>query len=435
MQAGPYYPTLDRPTTYAMAGDDCALHFDLDKLTPKQQADHTSNIELTAMLQVALLYIGKSDDHLALYREFQDAPWAEVLDFHRRAFARLGIESIPESHWHFHPAHGFYESLADAGVTTDRTTLYMTSGSNRVLHRDATALGVSQMVNSKFHFAEQAPRFGLPVPETLVTTHDQVASRRTVDFMTRVGTPCMLKTLGLAGARNVTTVSSTADALAWLAEYDADMPVLLQQRLSSERYTEMTVDLLVSDTEIRIANMRRILFADGLWVGNLLGGNVSLRPAHEAVLLRVGEYAREHGHTAPDGFNCGVDFFVRADELIVTEINARWTGGLFPAQMIERLNAGHRNAVAFFDLVRVAQIDDYLAFADRHLPDRAHDDAFSAVPLGFSPFPTEVDGEPTIYVWQLVLDDFGAFLRAKNSALGAGMLPTADLIDPGIKPG
>ena len=60
-----------------MAGDDCSLHFDLDSLTPKQQADHESNIELTGMLQCALLLIGGASDRVALYEEFTGAPWAE----------------------------------------------------------------------------------------------------------------------------------------------------------------------------------------------------------------------------------------------------------------------------------------------------------------------------------------------------------------------
>ena len=54
MQAGSFFPGSHYSSIYAMAGDDCSLFFDLDDLTEKQQADHLSNIELTAMLQVAL---------------------------------------------------------------------------------------------------------------------------------------------------------------------------------------------------------------------------------------------------------------------------------------------------------------------------------------------------------------------------------------------
>ena len=62
-----------------MAGDDCSLHFDLDALTEKQRADHLSNIELTAMLQVALACVGHHKDHLALFDTFQSDNWLACL--------------------------------------------------------------------------------------------------------------------------------------------------------------------------------------------------------------------------------------------------------------------------------------------------------------------------------------------------------------------
>lgn len=426
MPAGSYFPDQSQSMYYAMAGDDCSLHFDLANLTPKQQADHQSNIELTAMLQVALLSIGKHDDHVALYKEFQAAPWQETLAFYRNVFERLDLDPIPVQHCHYHPAQSLYASVAASTVTTDLINLYMVSGSNQVLHGSDDALRVSQAVNSKMHFATHAPDFGIPVPATLLTTKAELESAEVTHFLETQGTPCMLKTLGLAGARNVTTINNSAEALSYVAEYPADMPVLLQRKLRSG-FTEMTVDLFVSDSEIRIANVRQILFSDGLWVGNLIGANVAITPEHEAELLRVGEYAREQGYTSPEGFNCGIDYFVSDQELLVTEINARWTGGLFPAELVRRLDIGHRTVVAFFDLVRRDRIGDYLAFSDRHLLG-ATAAPFACVPIGFSPFPTEIDGVEYIYLWQMVVDDFGAFKAAKEAELGAGMLPTADNI-------
>ena len=70
-----FFPNQSRSVLFAMAGDDCSLYFDLDALTPKQQADHVSNVELTAMLQVAHLYIGNPTDHVAMFDEFQCSPW------------------------------------------------------------------------------------------------------------------------------------------------------------------------------------------------------------------------------------------------------------------------------------------------------------------------------------------------------------------------
>ncbi len=46
----------------------------------------------------------------------------------------------------------------------------MVSGTNSALHKNPAALAVSRNLNSKFHFAVHAPAFGIPVPETYLTT-------------------------------------------------------------------------------------------------------------------------------------------------------------------------------------------------------------------------------------------------------------------------
>ena len=227
----------------------------------------------------------------------------------------------------------------------------------RLFTRMVKVLAVSRNLNSKVHFAKHAPQFGLPVPATLHCQKKDLASESVAAFFAAYPKPLMLKTLGLAGARNVTTVGSVIDAADYVAEYADAMDVILQERLDVADYTEMTVDLFVGDDDIRITNVRRIMFADGLWVGNLLGPSVQLSADHERELIRVGEYARSHGFSAPQGLNLGVDYFVRnaaanaaLPELLITEINARWTGGLFPAELVRRLGVGDADVLAFIDL-------------------------------------------------------------------------------------
>ncbi len=424
MKAHSYFPNQSVPVLYAMAGDDCSLYFDLDALTPKQQADHTSNIELTAMLQVAHLYIGKPSDHAALFDEFRKSPWRELLDYYHGAFARMGTAPIDVQHRHFYPRDDFYARVAHKHPDVDLITLYLISGSNAVLHGSDRALDVSRAVNSKMVLARNAEAHGIPTPQTLVCTKAELDSKRVDEFLRQHG-EVMLKIMGLAGARNVTAISSREAAAAYLAEYEDSMELVLQRKLAADEFTEMTVDLIISDTDIRIANVRRILFADGLWVGNLIGGSVPLTEAHRAALLKVGAYARELGYVAPEGLNCGIDYFVNGDEILITEINARWTGGLFPAEMTKRLNLGDTDVVAFFDTVTVSSLPDYQAFLDQHLyPDTRA--GFANVPIGFSPFPLRVDDHDHVFIWHMVVGDLDAFKRAKRQALGAADMPTAD---------
>jgi hypothetical protein len=208
------------------------------------------------------------------------------------------------------------------------------------------------------------------------------------------------------------------------------MVILLQERLSLEDYTEMTVDLMVSKDDIKIANTRKILFANGLWVGNLIGDSVAITDEQASALIQVGEYARHHGYVTDEGSNCGIDFFIGKDgRLIVTEINARWTGGLFPAQILSQIDVQGRDAVPFFDMVLIEEKEAYADFIERHLIGE-YEGEFAMVPIGFGCFPVPVEGQDYFYSWQMVVGDFQAFKQAKNKELAASVMITADIIEP-----
>jgi|TARA_B100000315_G_C14574063_1_gene587064 hypothetical protein len=431
MKAGSFFPGRHYSSLYAMAGDDCSLHFDLNNLTEKQQADHLSNVELTAMLQVALACIGHKKDHLALYDTYETEEWQNCLRRYHNLFTRMVEETVPMDHFSYHPKFIFYESVAalidQQPDLVDAANLYMSSGSNSVIHKSPELLAINQNVNSKKHFAEHAPAFGIPFPDTLTTTKVELDGHEVSDFFARHQNQIIVKLLGLAGARNVAPVNSIEECQTMVAEYQDDMVVLLQARLPLDFYTEMTVDLIVSDTDISIANTRKILFAEGLWVGNLIGDSVQLTEAQEAALLNVGQYARQHGYSSELGSNCGIDFFVGKDEsLIVTEINARWTGGLFPAEVLSQIDTGGQDAVAFFDIVPSEQRDNYVDFLDQHLIGEFKGD-FAMVPLGIGCFDVPMEDGVFHYIWQAVLGDFEAFKETKKR-LGAGVMPTADMI-------
>jgi hypothetical protein len=431
MKIASFFPGQAQSTFYAMAGDDCSLFFDLDNLTEKQAADHLANIELTGLLQVALIALGKASDHVAIYEQFREEPWAAMLQRYRRQFLAAGFETIPPEHISFGRKLDFYASIAGQVPAVDLVSLYMVSGSNAVLHRSPERLAISRKLNSKFHFAANAPQYGIPVPETFVTTKAGLTGAEASAFLERnlaADGAIMLKISGLAGARNVTSVTSLAEAQAYVAQYADDMAVLLQKKLDLSRFTEMTVDLFVSDREVRIANFRQLLFANGLWVGNFIPAQATLTADQEAQLIKVGEYAHHHGLGDPEGNNCGIDFFVGPQgEIVVTEINVRWTGGLFPAEAVRIINGGSSDAVVCIDVVPLAETGAYLDFVEAHLPSRAKGE-FSCVSLGFSPFVQHLDGVENILVWHLVLGDFTAFHAAKTAQLAKGVLPTTDLI-------
>ena len=143
MKVGSFIPEQSASTLYAMAGDDCSLHHDLSSLTPKQQVDHQENQVLTCALQVALVGLGKSIDHVALGSPFTDLEWRDMLGHYSEMFVDMGLDSVPDSQWQFHPLDGYYESVAAVLPEVDLINLYMISGSNEPLHQNSCLLYTS----------------------------------------------------------------------------------------------------------------------------------------------------------------------------------------------------------------------------------------------------------------------------------------------------
>ena len=425
MKVGSFTPEQSASTLYAMAGDDCSLHHDLASLTPKQRIDHQENQVLTCALQVALVGLGKSVDHVALGAPFTDGTWRNMLSHYHGMFTAMGLDPIPDAQWQFHPLDGFYESVAATLPSVELANLYMISGSNQSLHQNPEALAVSRNVNSKLHFAEHAPAAGLPVPRTEIYTKQAIRAGDAALLFSDCPGGIMVKLLGLAGSRNVFAVDSVDDCLSQIAEYNDDVEILLQERLDTNEWREMTVDLTITPDEISISNVRQILFAGGKWVGNYISSELTVPDSHKDVLMQVGAYARSHGHVAAEGINCGIDYFVSGDDVIVTEINARWTGGLFPAEFLRRLNVS-RPAVAFFDMVPCADAAAICDFQQRYLYPGTG--PFSYIPMGFTPFAMEIEGVERYFVWQIVEGDFSAFIQAKSAELGDATFPTANAI-------
>ena len=426
--SGPFSPGQLVSTCFAFFADDCLLHFNEEDFTAKQHEDHAANITLTAMLQVALIYMGRGHDYVALHEEFQKEPWLSALEVYQQLFEQLMVDVIPVSHRLFAPRDSFYQQLANQQLPGDRLGLYMTSGSNLALHDNPDAWQLSAQLNSKMHFAAHAPEAGIPVPHTAVIKKSELTSTG-AEFISAYPEGVMIKTQGLAGARNVGHIENLNEAVTFVEEYADDLDVLLQERLDTSTWQEMTLDLSITADSIEINNVRRILFAQGLWVGNYISDQIQLSESHKSICLAVGRYVQARGYHAPGGLNCGIDFFVRGDDIRVIEINARWTGGLFPAELLKRLDARSEHSVAFIDMLTPDRMSDYLGLIKDHAAtDSLTRHGFRLVPMGFSPFVQSIDGQPRIYVWQVVIGDFVRFQNTKRDRLGANELPTADQI-------
>ena len=429
MKAGAYSPNLKAPALHALSSDDVPLHFDMDNLTDKQQQDHYLMCTLVAMLQVCLIGISKPEDYIALFDGHDLPHFREILERYHALMTQVGFDVVPRDHLITAPAERFYETLAEKLPPVEYVNFLMMSRSNENIHGNQEAIARNLKLNSKYHFAQNAPGFGIPTPETLSVSPTLAGNRAVESLFERHNGQIMLKMTGMPGGRNVVAVSSVEEADNVLAEvYPGATEVVLQQKLDLNDYDEWTVDLLVADDAITIDNCRHILIADGVWVGNHMPPASPLTEQQEAVLLKVGEYARSFGHGSPEGDNLGIDFFIgKEGDLIVTEINPRWTAGLLPSHVLKQLGKTGQHAIGYFDMVAMDLYPDYLDYVERRLPGTG-ERGFDVMPLGFSPFDLEVDGRNVLNVWLLVRGDFAAFRNEVRETFGPGNFPAADLI-------
>lgn len=429
MKYGAYSPHLKAPALHALSSDDVPLHFDMNNLTEKQQQDYVEMGMLVAMLQVCLIGISKPEDYIGLFDGHDQPHFKEILHRYHAMMQQVGFDVVPLDHLITAPFETFYETLAEKLPPVDHVNFLMVSRSNEVIHGDRDAIERNLKLNSKYHFAQNAPGFGIPVPESLAVGPPLTGNPEVEALFARHNNQIMMKMTGMPGGRNVMVVNSVEEADKTHGEVYADATeIVLQQRLSFDDYEEWTVDLLVTDDAITIDNCRHILLADGDWVGNHIPPTSPLSPEQEAVLLNVGEYARSHGLGSPEGHNMGVDFFIgKKGDVIITEINPRWTAGLLPSQVLKQLGTTDQHTIAYFEMIAIDTYPAYLDYVEQRLPGTG-DRSFDVMPIGFSPFELEVNGQKVLNVWLVVRGDFAAYRDEVHEKFGPDAFPASNLI-------
>lgn len=427
MKTAPFFPHLSQSTVFIMASDEPMLFQPIEQLTPTHLNQHQFVSDLIATFQCAMMLMSKPEDSIVLFDLFQQQPWQDILRWHHQLFARIIPDLIPYDHLYYVNRESFYEDLPE--FKQDTMTICQISHSNYRLYQDPKWLQVSQQSSSKMLLARNAAQFNIPIPESITLSKAELDGQTAADFFVKHGDNVLIKIMGLGGSHNVKAVKSIADAQEFLAEFPLDLELVLQQKLNLQHYREMAADLIISDDKVVIDNIRNVLLNNGMWIGNHLNSNITLSEDHLAILHNVGQYIQQLGYHHPDGLNCGIDFFVKDEQLLISEINARWTGGLIPTKTYQRLSLNQVDGYTFFDTISLSKLDAYQQFVEQHLYQKTNQN-FSIVPFGFSPYVQVIDGDERIYVWMMITGDINAFTQAKDLALGTDQLAVAKKIKP-----
>ena len=426
MKFGSFSPGLKVPALHALRADDIPMYFDMDNLTAKQADDFKESNVIGAMLQTCLMGISKPEDYIAVFEAVIQPPFDDVAKRYNAIMQKVGLPVVPLDHLIATPIETFYEHVAANLPDVEIVDFMMVSPPNQILHGSQEAVDVIFKLNSKFHFAQNAPSFGIPVPESLAVTPPLANQASVESLFARHNNQIMMKLDGMPGGRNVVPVSTVAEADDILAEvYPSSTEVVLQQRLNLQEYEEWTVDLLITESAITVDNTRHILLSEGNWVGNHIPPASPLTSEQETLLVNVGKYAQSFGFGTAEGSNMGIDYFIGKDgSIIVTEINPRWTAGLLPSEVLKRIGTTDQHTIAYFDMIKLDDYEQYLSYVEQHLPG-ARDESFDVIPIGFSPFPLDMEGIDMCYVWLVVRGDFVAYREDVQSQFTAGNFPVS----------
>ncbi|MEO2182269.1 MAG: hypothetical protein ABGY43_08190 [bacterium] len=429
MRFGSFSPGLSAPTLHALRADDIPMYFDMDNLTPKQAEDFAESNIIGAMLQTCMMGISKPEDYIAVFAAVTQPPFDEVVKRYNTMMQKAGLSVVPLDHLIPTPVETFYEHVADNLPEVDVVDFMMVSPQNQILHGSSAAVDVIYKLNSKYHFAQNAPTFGIPVPESLAVTPPLANQGDIEGLFSRHKNQIMMKLDGMPGGRNVIPVSSVAEADNILTEvYPTATEVVLQQRLNLLAFEEWTVDLLVTDDAITVDNTRHILLSEGNWVGNHIPPVSPLTSEQEALLINVGKYAQSFGFGTPEGSNLGIDYFIGKDgSIVVTEINPRWTAGLLPSEVLKRVGSTGQHTIAYFDMIKQDDYEQFFEYVEQRLPG-ARSGSFDVMPIGFSPYPIDMEGTEMCYVWIVVRGDFVAYRDELQTQFGQGSFPVATQI-------
>lgn len=424
--AGPYYPKGNRAFLYCMIGDEALMFKPKDRLNAYQR-QHVDSMRFDILaFSMCFVAISRPQDSIYLDRLFLEEK--EFFDWHRDIYAKAGLRSSKRLFFH-EPDHIYSEALKARREDELISTVcfsHQLQGACTMSRR----LAVSKRVNSKVQLVARAATAGFRTPKSVLLAKRQLtraALRRHFDFPKR---GLFLKTDGVGGGFNVKSVNGFEECQAFARDFEPGTLFVAQEKVDRSIYSEGIVDYAVRSNGIEILSARLKLVANNSWFGGVYSSRLAFTESQIRNLERCIRDVQAQGYHCEEGFICGLDFFQSKDDQLITDINARWTGGLPVAILLDKLGLAGTTAYSHLDELSQSEILKYRRFVQKHLYTPGGDfkpaeGAFRIFPVSFSPKVN--DGK--LYVWFAVIGDYHAFALEKNLRFSPGSLPLSDTVD------
>lgn len=375
---------------------------------------------------MAFLPISSRKDHVYLDAIFLNKE--DFFDWHKKVYASVGIEHSENLHF-LEPDEIYPDALINCKNGELVTTISLSHKLQSCVDL-SRKIAISKKANSKKELPAQAAKAGFAIPKSGLFASEDLCLEKIQEHFDFPAHDLIMKADGLGGGVNVRTITSLSDCHEFAKDFARDEIFILQERLDFTKYDQYMADFVIRDNGIECVSTRLKLVAGNRWFCNIYSPRVLVNGQNLPDLIRCAENLRELGYSSETGFVCGIDFFQRNKEVLITDVNARWTGGLPAAILLEKLNLNEHLVTSHLDHILESDMAHYQKFVEKHLycPESnaalERPGSFALLPLSFS----AQARESMLAVWFLVIGDFLEFLNAKPDYELRDSLPLSDIV-------
>lgn len=357
IEIGPYLPHPERRTIFCMAGDE-PLMFQPRKQLNEIQKKHVEFMKDDVMpFSMSMIPISKPIDVIVLDERFLNNK--SIFEWHLSLYEKMGLSfSTNFSFTHF---DNIYTEAFSKASNDDIVSIECFSHKLGEKKEVSEVLKASIVANSKIHLAENADSFALNIPQSEIKKKKEL-KKSPKQFNEN---SYFIKSDGLGGGFNVLETSSETGLQSFIEPFHDEWKFVIQEKVPAG--TGMSIDMAVYPDSETIISTRRQLTKSNRYYGNVF----NVRPSQDIcrdLAAKVCSYLRSVGYASEHGYICGVDFIADENNYTIVDINARWTGGLPAALLLQKMSIDKNNTATFiYDNISPEHFSDYMALCEEKL--------------------------------------------------------------------
>lgn len=402
--AGPTLGDSKDRILYALDAEESSMIKPESELSEKEKEIDTEYVMNNTTWALSMYAWSKPGDCFMLDDEYKKYP--HIIGWLQKIYNRLGFKLTQNIV--YAPPKKFAEQAVKIAELENYDVIASIcfSFNSKDIYRTESYIEPNVKVNSKTSLFEFAEKFGFSVPKTVNTTIDSLNT-----ILSKFNFPdksIFLKFNGLGGGNSVKQIKTEDELNTIINSVSGSTEVMIQEKIGDEYLETISVGLSYPD-KIVWWPTRVKMISETNWYGNIFLPDLNLNDTQKENLERIAKAVRENGYCHEKGLLVGFDGFIGKNELLITEINARYYGSCPPTQILTRLGLlGKVQAVSSFDYIHESDAERYMEFFEKHLYDNSKNEDFSVIPMGFSAY-LEKNQRIVNYI---VIGNFEAFCDA-----------------------